>query len=454
MFDIALARRLARPGPRYTSYPTAPHFRDSFSSEDHARALEGRGQRPISLYVHVPFCAKLCNYCGCHMLVTHRPEKVTRYVEALEREISLVSDRVVGSREVVQVHWGGGTPNSLAPHEIEYVMGALRQAFSFSGDAEISIEADPRTVTPEHLAAARRAGFSRISFGVQSFSPIVQEAIGRVQPFSQVAAVTAQARYEGFSGVSFDLLFGLPHQTLERFGDTVARAIALRPDRLSVFGYAHVPWMKKHQLLLPEQFLPGPEERLALFAHAYDLLTDAGYEAVGMDHFARSDDPLAVAQREGRLHRNFQGYTTRAGDADVIGLGVSAISDLGMAYAQNTKGLIAYYAAIDEDRLPTERGRCLTDEDLLRRDVITRLMCAFEVNKAEVERGFGIDFDAHFADALDELVELEELDVVALSESSITVTKRGRPFVRNAAMAFDAYLKKATTASPRYSQTV
>jgi oxygen-independent coproporphyrinogen III oxidase len=464
MFDLALARRLNRPGPRYTSYPTAPHFSGAFGPEDHAAAIErsNAAGRPLSLYAHIPFCAKLCTYCGCHMMVTHRAEKVTRYVEMMEREVDLVAAMIAPGRPVVQVHWGGGTPNSLAPAEIERLMGALRARFAIAPDAEVSIEGDPRTLTDAHLAAASRAGFTRISLGVQSFSPVVQEAIGRLQPLGTVAAVASRARYEGFGGISFDLLYGLPHQTRDRFAETLAHTVALAPGRVSVFGYAHVPWMKKHQRLIDARALPGPEERLGLFAMAYEALTQAGYVPVGMDHFARPEDPLAQAALDGSLHRNFQGYTTRAGDADMIGLGVSAISDFGDAYAQNTKGLTGYYAAVTAGTLPTERGIVLSDEDLLRRHVINEVMCSFGIDKAGVEARFGVDFDRHFSDAAAPLAELEGLGVVELSDGRIQVTERGRPFVRNVAMPFDAYLGRApgdegrASRQPvaRYSQTV
>jgi oxygen-independent coproporphyrinogen III oxidase len=438
-------------------YPTAPHFRDGFTTGEHQRALAQSNEgdaRPLSLYLHIPFCAKLCTYCGCHMMVTQRPEKVTRYVMALQAEIDLVAEHLDSAREVVQVHWGGGTPNSLAPHEIEHLMTHVRSRFRLAPHAEVSIECDPRTLTGEHLAAMRRAGFDRISLGVQSFDPLVQEAIGRVQPVGMVASITAQARYEGFSGINFDLLYGLPHQTPERFARTLDAAVALGPHRVSLFGYAHVPWMKKHQRLIPEDALPGPDARLALFAQAYERFTASGYVPVGMDHFALPDDPLAQAQAAGALHRNFQGYTTRAGDADVVGFGVSAISDLGRAYAQNHKGLLAYYRAIESRTLPTGRGLALSDEDRLRRRVIRDLMCGFAIEKAPIEARYGIRFDEHFADALARLAELESLGVVVLAPERVLVTERGRPFVRNAAMAFDAYLRQPGAPQQRYSQTV
>jgi oxygen-independent coproporphyrinogen-3 oxidase len=388
------------------------------------------------------------------MKVTHKCGPVERYLRYLEREMDLVAARVREGRLVRQIHWGGGTPTTLGPAGIERLMAHTRELFTVADDAEIGIEADPRTLTRAHLEAARRAGFNRLSFGVQSFDDEVQAAIGRVQPFEQVRQATEWARDLGFDGLSFDLIYGLPHQNAGRFARTLDLAASLGPDRLSVFGYAHVPWMKKHQELIPEDALPGPEERLALYALAYETLAARGYRHVGMDHFARPDDPLCQAQDAGVLHRNFQGYATHA-DCALLGFGVSAIGSLDRAYAQNEKGLPAYYKALDAGRLPVVRGLALGDEDVLRRHVITRLMCDFALDKREVESRFGIDFDGHFADALDALAVLEADGVVVLGEGRIVVPERARPFVRNAAMAFDAYLDRAgAPTAPRYSQTV
>ena len=455
MFDFDLARRMSRPGPRYTSYPTAPHFHDGFGPDDYAAALDRLDPaQPLSLYTHVLFCTKLCHYCGCHMKVTHRQQPVMKYLGYLEREMDLVADRL-GPRIVRQIHWGGGTPTTLGPDGIERLMAHTRRRFTVADDAEIGLEADPRTLTLAHLEAARRAGFNRLSFGVQSFDPAVQKAIGRVQPFEQVRQATEWARTLRFDGLSFDLIYGLPHQTPERFARTLDLAASLGPDRLSVFGYAHVPWMKKHQQLIDAEALPDAEDRLRLYALAFETLTARGYRHVGMDHFARPDDPLCRAQDAGTLHRNFQGYATHA-DCALLGFGASAIGGLGRAYAQNEKGLPAYYAAIDADRLPIARGLELDDEDVLRRHVITRLMCDFALDKRTVETRFGIDFDRHFAAALGDLAALEADGVVVLGTDHLVVPERGRPFVRNVAMAFDAYIKQDTGASaaPRYSQTV
>jgi oxygen-independent coproporphyrinogen-3 oxidase len=453
-FDFELARRMSRPGPRYTSYPTAPHFRDDFGADDYAAALDRLDpDQPLSLYTHVLFCAQLCHYCGCHMKVTHRAAPVVKYLGYLEREMDLVADRL-GPRTVRQIHWGGGTPTTLGPEGIERLMAHTRRRFAVAADAEIGLEADPRTLTRAHLEAARRAGFNRLSFGVQSFDAVVQEAIGRVQPFETVRQAVAWARDLGFEGLSFDLIYGLPYQTPERFAQSLDLAASLAPDRLSVFGYAHVPWMKKHQRLIDADALPDAEARLRLYALAFETLTARGYRHVGMDHFARPDDPLCQAQDAGTLHRNFQGYATHA-DCALLGFGASAIGGFDRVYAQNEKGLRAYYAALDAGRLPVARGLALSDEDVLRRHVITRLMCDFALDKRAVEAHFGIDFDYHFADALRQLRLLEAEGVVVLGRDRIVVPERGRPFVRNAALPFDAYLDRAgATAAPRYSQSV
>ena len=454
-FDFDLARRMSRPGPRYTSYPTAPHFHDGFGTDDYADALDRLDPaQPLSLYTHVLFCAKLCYYCGCHMRVTDRPEPVDRYRTYLERELDLVAERLGEGRLVQQIHWGGGTPTTLGPAGIERLMAHTRRRFTIAADAEIGLEADPRTLTRAHLEAARRAGFNRLSFGVQSFDPAVQEAIGRVQPFEQVRQATEWARALGFEGLSFDLIYGLPHQTPERFARTLDLAASLGPDRLSVFGYAHVPWMKKHQRLIPTEALPGPEDRLALYALAFDALTARGYRHVGMDHFARPADPLCRAQDAGTLHRNFQGYATHA-ECALLGFGASAIGGFGRVYAQNEKGLAAYYDALDAGRLPIARGLALSDEDVLRRHVITRLMCDFALDKRAVEARFYIDFDTHFAEASTTSRRSKPKASSCSAPDRIVVPERGRPFVRNAAMAFDAYLDRAgATSAARYSQTV
>lgn len=453
--DLDLVRRYNRPGPRYTSYPTAPHFSADYGSADFERDLVAEGsETPLSLYVHLPFCRSLCYYCGCHMKVTQRPEVIERYLDALKREIDLVARRLTPGRPVVQVHWGGGTPTYLTPDQIADVGAWLHDRFTIASDAEISLEADPRGLTEARVAAAAAAGFNRISIGVQDVDATVQEAIHRVQPVALVDQAVRWSRRHGFQSVNFDLVYGLPHQTAERFAHTIDVVRRLAPDRIALFSYAHVPSLKKHQRLISTDDLPAPDEKLRIFKMATERLTGpAGYRFIGMDHFARPDDELAVAQDRGELHRNFQGYSTRAG-ADVVAFGVSGISQLDGAYAQNVKGLPAYYDRIGDERLATYRGYRVTPEDRLRRDVIMQLMCHFHLDVADVERRHGVDFATTFADALDALAPMEDDGLVTLRPESIHVNPTGRLLIRNVAMAFDAYLQPRGNDAPAYSSTV
>jgi len=452
--DLDLVRRYNQPGPRYTSYPTAPHFSDDVTDDAFGRALaDGSPDTPLSLYVHLPFCRSLCYYCGCHMKVTHRPEIIDRYLGYVKREMELAAERLHADRRVVQLHWGGGTPSYLTPDQIVDLMDHTRSVFSVDADAEISLEADPRGLTEEHLAAAAGAGFNRISYGVQDVDPKVQEAIHRVQPTELVEKAVRWARTHGFTSINLDLVYGLPHQTAETFSATIDTVMDFAPERIALFSYAHVPSLKKHQRLIPEEALPEPDEKLRIFKMATERLTgEAGYRFIGMDHFARPDDELAVALDTGNLHRNFQGYSTRAG-ADVVAFGVSGISQLDGAYTQNIKGLPAYYDRIDAGRLATYRGYEVTQEDRIRRFVIMSLMCDSQVVKTDVEDRFGIDFDALFADALEALRPMVDDDLVRITEEAIVVEPEGRLFIRNAAMTFDAYLQ-ASKKRPLYSKTV
>lgn len=458
-FPLHLVQKYNRPGPRYTSYPTAPHFHEAFGPDDALatirRSNADAGGGDLSLYVHLPFCRSLCYYCGCHMMVTHRPEKIARYLDYVEREIDLVSREVAPGRRVVQLHWGGGTPTFLAPEQIERLMGVLAHRFEIAPGAEVSIEADPRGLTEAHVEAARRAGFNRISFGVQDLDAEVQLAIGRIQPVEVVAQSAAWARQYGFDGISFDLIYGLPHQTVDRFMQTVDQVVEMAPDRVSVFSYAHVPWLKKHQTAIDTALLPSPEEKLRILLATTERLAQAGgYRYIGMDHFARPGDSLAAAADAGTMQRNFQGYSTHAG-SELYGFGISAISQLADAYAQNEKGLPRYYAALDAGRLPAERGYRLTGDDRLRRFVIMRLMSHFALDIPAVEERFGIRFDETFADALAALAPMEADGLVTLTPRRIEVTETGRFFIRNVAMPFDAYLEQPGAAPrPKYSQTV
>lgn len=444
-----------RPGPRYTSYPTAPKLREDFDALQYVRGLcDGSADRPLSLYFHLPFCKSLCYYCGCHMLVTYRPSKIEQYLAYLVRGMNLVTGLLRPERVVRFVHWGGGTPTYLRPEQVTSLMSHIRDQFTLHELAEISIEADPRTLTVQHVAAARAAGFNRISLGVQDLDEQVQNAIGRIQSEAVVRDSVEMCRSAGFDSISADLIYGLPHQTEATFHETLRRVLALDPDRLSLFSYAHVPWIKKHQRAIPSDCLPSPPEKLNLLLLSIETLTEAGFRYVGMDHFAREDDPLCRAQDEGRLHRNFQGYATDAG-CDLLGFGISSISQLDRIYVQNEKGLSDYYRRLGFGELPVFRGVSLTDDDVIRRRVITRLMCDFVVDRAEIENTFGIDFNAHFAGAIDGLAEPARHALVTDDGRHIRVTELGRLFVRNIAMLFDAYLKpQAPKETPTYSQTI
>ncbi len=457
--DPDLIRRYNRPGPRYTSYPTAPHFTDALGPDAFKKEIirsnaPDAERRDLSLYLHLPFCHALCYYCGCHMMVTHRPEKIARYLSYLEREIDLAAGYIHPDRIVRQIHWGGGTPTYLEPDQIESLMRSTQRRFQVADDAEVGIEADPRHLTREHLEAARRSGFNRISIGVQDFDARVQKAIGRIQPEPLVRETVNACRDLAFDSISFDLIYGLPFQTRQTFETTLDLALALNPDRVSLFSYAHVPWMKKHQQMIPEAGLPGPDLKMEIFLRAVEKLTqEGGYRYIGMDHFAKPEDSLCAAQDAGTLHRNFQGYSTHAG-CDIQAFGISGISQLEWVYAQNVKDLPAYYEDLDAGRLPVERGVRLQQDDQIRRFVITRLMSNFVLRKAEVESCFGICFDDYFGAALQSLQPMAADGLIALASDTLRVTEQGRFFIRNIAMAFDAYLPRSQHEAPRYSQTV
>lgn len=470
---LELVEKYNRPGPRYTSYPPAPHFSVDFGADDFLAQLRERTSRgsgrggvevaatpsarqtsELSLYVHLPFCRSLCYYCGCHMLVTARRERIDEYVQYLKLEIDLIAKELAEANTVVQLHWGGGTPTYLSPPQIGELMTHLRRRFDFAPKAEISLEADPRGLTTAHLQAARESGFTRLSLGVQDFDERVQKAINREQSIEMVESVTETARRLGFSGINYDLIYGLPHQSVAGFSETITQVLRLRPDRISLFSYAHVPWKKRHQRVIQEDSLPSSAEKTRIFLRAQQRLTvEAGYRYIGLDHFALPGDPLIEAMERGTLQRNFQGYSTHGG-ADLVGLGISAISRVGDAYAQNVLDLRDYYAALDLGRPATARGYRMTDDDLLRDEVIARLMCRHEIDVRPVEAGYEIDFWTYFADSLRELRDLEADGIVVLEPSSIRVTETGRFFIRNVAMAFDAHLMASTSATPRYSATV
>jgi oxygen-independent coproporphyrinogen-3 oxidase len=442
-----LLARYDVPGPRYTSYPAVPDWNGTVGPADWAAALgrAGLGETPIALYVHLPFCASRCLYCGCNATVTTRAEIVDRYLARLEREMDMVAQAIGGRPRIAEMHWGGGTPNFLTDGQVEALFGMLERRFGLDARTECSVEADPRLVTREQLATFRRLGFSRISFGVQDLDAVVQEAIGRVQPASLVRQVVEDARAAGFGGINVDLIYGLPHQTPERFARTVDEAIALEPDRVACFGYAHVPWMRPHQKRIDEAALPGAAGRFALFRDAVIRFTDAGYAWIGIDHFALPSDPLALAADAGRLHRNFMGYTTRSGE-QLLGLGTSAISELGGRFVQNEPELGGWQRAIDAGRLPVARGHVLSDDDRARGAAIAHLMCNAE-----------LPFDLFVGDVdalVDRYEQLADDGLLTFEVDRVAVTPLGRFFLRNMAFALDAYRGAPADGVRRFSRAV
>jgi oxygen-independent coproporphyrinogen-3 oxidase len=444
-----------RPGPRYTSYPTAPVWNDTFGPDDLERVHEksDRARAPVSLYMHIPFCESLCLFCACNVIIQKDKAVAPPYLGILKRELERVSRGVSKERSVVQFHWGGGTPTYLTPAQIEDLFGAAREQFTFATDAEIGIEVDPRVTTSAHLETLRRLGFNRLSMGIQDFHPEVQKAIHRIQPFEMTRDLIATARQLGFDSINVDLIYGLPHQTPERFGHTVEQILELAPDRVALFSYAHVPWLKKQQGAFAA-FLPEGVQKFEIFRTGMLKFLEAGYLYIGMDHFAKPGDELAVSQRNRTLHRNFQGYTTKAG-ADLYGMGVTAISGIQDAYAQNHRDLPSWQKAVAERGIATMRGYKLSADDLLRRAVISRLLCHTIVIKDEISREFGVDFDEYFAGELRRLEPSREDGLVLLERGEIRTTWLGRIFIRNLAMIFDPYLERQQLAAkPLFSKTL
>ncbi|MEW6125655.1 MAG: oxygen-independent coproporphyrinogen III oxidase [Acidobacteriota bacterium] len=446
-----------QPGPRYTSYPTAPEWDDNFNAGDYRQVLKQANEKPqptpLSLYFHLPFCESLCLYCGCNVVINKNHEVAVPYIESLKREIDLISQEVALTRPVEQLHWGGGTPTYLSPAQIEILYSHIASHFSISDNAEISIEVDPRVTTAEHFRALRRVGFNRLSLGIQDFNPLVQKTIHRIQPYEETRQLFDYARELGFESINVDLIYGLPHQTQESFTDTIDKIIEMNPDRIAVFSYAHVPWMKKQQGSFAK-FLPTGFEKFRIFAEAIAKFSEAGYRYIGLDHFARPDDEISAAQDDRTLHRNFQGYTTKAG-CDLYAMGVSSISGFADAYAQNWRDLPHYYDAINRHELPTMRGVRVTEEDKLRRSVINRILCHCKVVKSEVEGDFNIRFDDFFASELAELEALTVDNLVRLTADEIIIEPLGRIFLRNVAMVFDAYLQRAEASKRKvFSRTL
>ena len=446
--------RYNRPGPRYTSYPTAPVWNDAFGPADleavHAEA--DAAKTPVSLYMHLPFCESLCLFCACNVIIQKDKRVAIPYFNVLKKEIARVSEAVSREREVVQFHWGGGTPTYSTPTQLEDLFAYTKQRFTFSPEAEIGVEVDPRVTSREHLETLRRLGFNRLSMGIQDFHEPVQRAINRVQPYEITRDLIRAARALGFDSINVDLIYGLPYQTAETFAHTVDQIIGLAPDRIALFSYAHVPWLKKQQGSFAAH-LPEGMQKFEIFRTGLLKFVDAGYLYIGMDHFAKPGDELAAAQAQRTLHRNFQGYTTKAG-ADLYGMGVTAISGFRGAYAQNFRELAAWEKAVGERGIATMRGYHLSAEDHLRREVISRLLCHTVIPKRDVSSAFGIDFDEHFAAELQRLEIPREDGLLIIDRDEIRATWLGRIFIRNLAMLFDPYLEQQLNAKPLFSKTL
>ncbi len=439
------AETLARydvPGPRYTSYPTAPVWNDAFGVTDYERALatSAAASRPLAVYVHLPFCESLCVYCGCNVVITKRRDRAAHYLEHVATELDRVADLCdAGNRKTVQVAWGGGTPTYLAPDQVEWLMARIAERFPLADDAEVAIEVDPRVTTREHVRSIVAAGFNRISMGIQDFTPEVQEEIHRVQPYEMTRDLIHWCREDGLESVNVDLVYGLPLQTLEGFENTIDRVHTLDPDRVSAFSYAHVPWLKPAQKKFDEATILHGAEKFAIFTRLVERMAERGYEFIGMDHFAKPGNELSVAQNEGGLWRNFQGFTTKSG-TDLIGLGVTSIGQFDRAYAQNVKDIGAYAETQHDGKLAVCRGMWLSDDDLIRQRVIHHLMCNYRLRRDVIERECGIDFDAYFADALPRLQPLVDDGMLVAIDDGWELTSWGRVFVRNVCMVFDAHL--------------
>jgi oxygen-independent coproporphyrinogen-3 oxidase len=455
-----LLARYDRPGPRYTSYPTAVEFNGAFTEADYRERLSAANAQvedPLSLYAHLPFCEERCLYCGCNVVITRHRNVAERYLEHVLLEVDLLARHLPARRRISQMHWGGGTPTYYAPAELEKLFRAVAERFQFTEDAEIGIEVDPRVTTPEHITALRGMGFNRISMGVQDFTTEVQRAVHRLQSYALTHALVERSREEGFDSVNLDLIYGLPYQSLEGFHRTLERVLEIRPERVAVYSFAYVPWIKAHMKHFPPEALPDATLKLELLALAIDTFTSAGYAQIGMDHFALPEDELSRAVEARTLHRNFMGYTVQSA-RDMVALGISGIGDIQGAYAQNLKKLPEYYGALQAGRLPIERGYRLDADDVVRRHVITRLMCNLYLDVREVEQLFDLSFHDTFAVELAELTGADSPlshGLLKLSPEAIEVTPRGRLFVRNICMAFDRHLReKAAGDKPVFSRTV
>ncbi len=453
LFDRNLIEKYDKPGPRYTSYPPATEFSESVGKDDYRRKLfeSNQSKRSLSLYFHIPFCESACWFCGCNVIISHRKDVTRKYLDYIYREMELLGECLDRSRPVVQVHWGGGTPNFLTVEEMRELFLKIKEHFSLDANAEVSVEIDPRYLSQGQLETLKELGFNRVSMGLQDLDEEVQRAINRVQPESLMRKVMKNLRDLDFKSINIDLIYGLPYQTPEKFRRTIERTIALDPDRVAVYNFAYVPWLKPLQRRIDPNTLPPPEDKLEILEMTIELFQGAGYLYIGMDHFAKPEDELAVAQREGTLWRNFQGYTTKKG-VDLIGIGATSIGMFYDAYFQNYKTIREYYLALDGGDFATMRGFLLSREDLLRREVIMELMCNFRCDFDQIERAFGIDFEEHFEEELHHLRDMERDGLVEIKDRTIRVLPVGRLLVRNVAMTFDQYLPKKKEL--RFSRTI
>ena len=455
MLDFTKFTKYSKPGPRYTSYPTALEFNDNFKYNEYINSLESQEKkRPLSLYFHLPFCRNACYFCGCNVVFTSKEEKKVRYIDYLRRELTILSKHLDMSREVIQLHFGGGTPTFFSAEQLGEIIAMIKSHFpNFIKDAEVSCEIDPRHINDAQMKIMSDAGFNRVSFGIQDFNEKVQVAVHRVQPYDITKAAMELARKYNMVSVNVDLIYGLPYQNLHTFKETLALSLTLNADRYAVFNYAHVPWLKKTMRKIDETTLPTPEEKLHIMQYTIDFLTSHGYKMIGMDHFAKPEDELFKAIEKGELHRNFQGYTTKGG-ADLIGVGLTSIGEGINYYAQNFKDMEEYEMAIDAGKLTFERGVLLSEDDMIRQYVIMELMSNFKLDIKRFEKEFNIDFKTYFADAVEALKPFEADGLLKIDDEHIVCSETGTLLIRNIAMPFDAYMKKHATSQKTFSKTV
>ena len=453
--DFAKFTKYSKPGPRYTSYPTALEFSDTFGYDEYINKLENQdSSRPLSLYFHLPFCKNACYFCGCNVVFTSKEDKMIRYMDYLKRELKILSQHLDCTREVIQMHFGGGTPTFFSAEQLDVIISEIKSYFpNFVSNAEISCEIDPRHIDEDQMRVMSEAGFNRVSFGIQDFNEKVQVAVHRVQPYKITKDAMDLARKYNMHSVNVDLIYGLPYQTLDTFKETLSLALTLNPDRFAVFNYAHVPWLKKTMRKIDETTLPRPDEKLQIMQYTIDFLTENGYKMIGMDHFAKPEDELFKAIDKGELHRNFQGYTTKGG-ADLIGVGLTSIGEGVDYYAQNFKDMPSYEEAIDAGKLPFQRGVLLSEDDQIRQHVIMELMSNFKLDIKRFEAMYGLEFKKYFEDAMLDLAPFVEEELIIMNDEYIECSQTGTLLIRNIAMPFDAYMKRHASSDKTFSKTV